>query len=308
VIGSRLVAAWNDFFFREQSPLPVCCFRILFGTMVAATLVLMRPDWLAWYGPRAWLSLATMHLLEPGSPLNVLAYMPQTNAWINGFFWLFLASSLCLACGFLTRLNSVIVFIGLNSMDQRNLYILHGGDTFLRVASFFLMFAPAGAALSVDHLIRVPRGKEGNDVTPRAPWAQRMIQYQLAILYFSTFCWKLKGHAWLNGTALYYVYHLDEMQRFPVPSLFLKPMVLKLASWAALALEFSLGVLIWVKRLRYWLLGLGLLFHLFLEYSLNVPLFEWDVLTAYVLFIEPGDLSRALSWLRRHTRLAHSNP
>ena len=57
-----------------------------------------------------------------------------------------------LAVGLFTRVNSVIVFICLASMQQRNLYITHGGDTFLRVAGFFLMFAPAGAALSIDRL------------------------------------------------------------------------------------------------------------------------------------------------------------
>jgi hypothetical protein len=73
--------------------------------------------------------------------------------------------------------------------------------------------------------------------------------------------------------------------------------MLKLESWFALALEFSLGVLIWVKETRYYLLALGLLFHLTLEYSLNVPMFQWDVLSAYVLFIEPADLKRVWLWI-----------
>jgi hypothetical protein len=48
------------------------------------------------------------------------------------------------------------------------------------------------------------------------------------------------------------------------------------------------------------LLALGLMFHLWLEYSLNIPLFQWDVLSAYVLFIEGDDLSRLWSGIRRH--------
>jgi hypothetical protein len=39
-------------------------------------------------------------------------------------------------------------------------------------------------------------------------------------------------------------------------------------------------------------LALGFLFHLWLEYSLNIPLFQQDILSAYVLFIEPNDLAR----------------
>jgi hypothetical protein len=74
--------------------------------------------------------------------------------------------------------------------------------------------------------------------------------------------------------------------------------VLKIGSWSALAREFSLGVLIWMKRLRYPLLALGVLFHLWLEYSLNVPLFQWGIRSAYVLFIDPKDVRHAIEWMR----------
>lgn len=296
-----LLEAWNAFFFAPQSPLPIALFRVIYGLLVIATLTLLRPDWLVWYGPHAWMSLPTMHALEPGTRLNIFAVMPQTDAWINAFFWIFLASAILLTIGFLTRLNSLLVFLCLASIHQRNVYILHGGDTFLRVAGFFLIFAPAGAALSVERLIRIWRGKEDASIQPRSPWAQRMIQFELALVYFATFCVKVKGAPWLQGTATYYILHLDEFKRFPIPSWFLHPIMLKLESWTALVLEFSLGVLIWVKELRYIVLTLGLLFHLSLEYALNIPLFQWDILSAYILFVDPADITRAWDWIRSCT-------
>lgn len=287
-----LAEAWNSFFFAPQSPTPIALFRIIYGVLVVVTLALLRPDWLNWYGTHAWISWPTERILEPGPRLDFFAILPQTNAWIEAFFWVFLFSAILLTVGLLTRLNSIFVFLCLASIQQRNLYITHGGDTFLRMAGFFLIFAPAGAAFSVDRLIRMRCGKEDAEIQPRAPWAQRMIQFELALMYFTTFCWKIKGVPWVDGTALYYIYHLDEFQRFPVPSWLLGPTILKLETWAGLVLEFSLGVLIWVKELRYYLLALGLLFHLWLEYSLNVPMFEWDVLSAYILFVDPADLTR----------------
>jgi hypothetical protein len=303
-----LFEVWNAFFFSPQSPVPIALFRILYGLLVIATLMLLQPDWLTWYGPHAWVSLPTMHTLEPGTRLNLFTVIPQKDPWIEALFWAFLGSALLLTVGLLTRLNSVVVFLCLASIQQRNLYITHGGDTFLRVAGFFLIFAPAGAAFSVDRLIRIWRGKEGAHVQPRSPWAQRMIQFELALLYFASFCWKVQGAPWVQGTALYYVYHLDELHRFPVPSWFLRPTMLKLGSWAALALEFSLGVLIWVRDLRYILLALGVLFHLWLEYSINIPLFQWDVLSAYVLFVEPADMERAWNWIRGRIALHLGEP
>jgi Vitamin K-dependent gamma-carboxylase len=94
------------------------------------------------------------------------------------------------------------------------------------------------------------------------------------------------------------VTHLQEIQRFPLPGWTQNSIVLKLGSWYALLLEFSLGVLIWFKRFRYPLLMLGLLFHLCLEYALNIPMFQWDILTAYVLFIDPADLTRVWRCIR----------
>lgn len=299
-----LSEAWNRFFFAKQSPVPIALFRIAYGLLIIATLVLLRPDWLAWFGPHSWISLQTMQTVEPGIRINLFTVIPQTDGWINAFFWLFVGTAILLTIGLFTRVNSVIVFLCLTSIHQRNLYITHGGDTFLRLAGFFLMFAPAGAALSFDRLLRIWRRKTkgGTEqyapIEPQRPWAQRMIQIQLSLLYFGAFCHKIKSPAWLNGTALYYIYHLDSLRRFPVPAWLLSATTLKWAGWSAIALEFALGVLIWVKDLRYIVLALGLLLHLWLEYSLNIALFQWDVLSAYILFVDPADASRAWNWIK----------
>lgn len=291
---------WNEFFFRKQSPMPIAVFRIVYGALVIITLLLLRPDWFDWYGTHAWVSLSTVLKLAPGHGANLFAIIPQADAWIGAIFWISLVSAVLLTIGLFTRTSSILVFVCLNSIQQRNLYITHGGDTFLRLAGFFLIFAPAGAALSLDHLIGVWRRKEPSPIQWRSPWAQRMIQIQLSLIYLTAFLVKMKGATWLQGTALFYVYHLDELRHFPLPSWFFHPTVLKLGDWLALALEFSLGVLIWVREFRYALLAIGLLFHLWLEYSLNIPMFQWDILSGYILFVDPEDLSLVWSGIRRY--------
>jgi vitamin K-dependent gamma-carboxylase-like protein len=296
-----LIMKWNDFFFERRSPLPIALFRIIYGTLVVTTLLLLGPDWLNWYGVHGWVRMSTVLKLEPGSRLSLFSIIPQSDAWISALFWLGLGSALLLTLGLFTRINSVLVFLFLTSLQQRNLYITHGGDTFLRLAGFFLIFAPGGAALSLDRLVRLWRGKEPSAVPLQSVWAQRLIQLQLSLLYLAAFLFKIKGAPWFQGTALFYIYHLEDLKRFPVPEWFFRPIALKLGSWGALVLEFSLGTLIWVKQFRYWLLSLGLLFHLWLEYSLNIPLFQWDVLSAYILFVDPADVARIGDGIRRAT-------
>src|SRR6202035_5727858 len=242
---SAILTAWNRFFFAERSPRPLALFRIAYGLVVVSTLVLLKPDWLTWYGTHAWISLNTMRELEPGIRLNLFTVIPQDDRWIIALFWVFLGSAVMLTVGLLSRTNSLIVYSCLASIQQRNLHITHGGDTFLRVAGVFLILAPAGAALSVDRLIRVWRGREQVEVQARRLWAQRMIQIELSLMYVATFCWKLKGPSWIDGSALFYVYHLLELERFPVPSWFLHLVILKIGTWLSLVLEFSLGTLMW---------------------------------------------------------------
>src|SRR5580692_3676657 len=110
--------AWNSFFFAEQLPMPLALFRIAYGALAIASLLLLRQDWFAWYGGHAWVSLQTMQSIETGPRLNLFTVIPQTDAWINALFWMFMASAILLTAGFLTRLNSVFVFVCLASIQQ----------------------------------------------------------------------------------------------------------------------------------------------------------------------------------------------
>lgn len=302
-----LARAWNRFVFEPQSPVPIALFRIVISLVVLADALLLRPDWQTWFGPRAVVSLPVMHQLEPGSRVNLFAILPQTAFWTDAVFWALIASAVLLALGLFTRVSSVLVYVLLASIHERNLYIANSGDTLLRASAFFLMFAPAGAALSLDRLRNIWRGKEGLEVRPRAPWAQRMIQIELCLLYFMTFWNKTQGPAWIDGTALYYVYHLDQFRRFPVPGFLQDLFMVRLETWLTLAVEFALGVLVWIKELRYPVLLMGLVLHLSLEYSMNVPMFQWTALALYVTFIDGADLARAWAWIRTRvsTRLPH---
>lgn len=290
---------WNEAFLEPRSPVPVALFRILYAVIVLADIALLRPDWMIWFGPRGLVSLQTMQQMETGARLDLFAMLPQTAFWTDAIFWALLVSALFLLVGLYTRAASIAVFVLVASLHQRNLYIVHSGDTMLRVTGFFLMFAPAGAALSIDRLRAIWKGREGVEPAWRAPFAQRMIQVEMAVLYLMAFWSKSMGPAWVDGTAVYYVQNLEQFQRFPLPSILHSLPMVKLETWFTLAVEFSLGALVWIKELRYPILLAGLMLHLGLEYSMNVPMFQWIALATYVTFVDAADLARAWSWARR---------
>ena len=61
----------------------------------------------------------------------------------------------------------------------------------------------------------------------------------------------------------------------------------------------QLGTLVWVKELRIWVLLAGLLLHLGIEVSMSIGFFEWVMIAAYILFLEPKEVF----WLKDRLKL-----
>lgn len=293
-----IVRWWNRFFFEPESPTPIAIFRILFGAVVLANHAMLLPDVQAWFSDRGTLSFAVGKRLSGGAGWSLFAWLPHNDVWVWIIFLLSCVAAFTLMVGLFTRTSCVVLFLTLVTLHHRNPVILNSGDTVFRVAAFFLMFSQAGAAFSIDRLIRIARGKESGPPAAREPWAMRMIQLQLSFLYLYAFVWKAMGGMWLGGTAVYYTSRMAEFWRFPVPYVFEHMWTIKLWSWATLMVELALGTLVWVKELRYWVLLAGVLLHLGIEYSMNIQLFAFIMISAYVIFVEPRDLERVFAWMR----------
>jgi hypothetical protein len=309
-----LLRAWNEFFFAPQSPTPIALYRILYGALNIANLLLMHGDWLTWFGPRGAVSAEVVgHVqipppgINPWPPFGFMSLLPHSDAAVMTFYWVFLVFAICLMIGCLSRLSSIVVYVCLVSIQARDPFIMNGGDDLLRVTGLFLIFAPTGAAMSVDRLLRIWRGREGLAVSPRSPWAQRMIQIQTAIMYIGTFWWKTLGVTWLNGTAVHYALGRTDLRNFPVPGRG-NPLVIRFATWLTLVTEFSAGTLVWLRDLRYPVLIAIVALHLGIEYAMFIPLFGWISIATLVTFVYPEDLARAWSWIRRHVAPALGAP
>lgn len=293
-----ILNAWNRFFFEPVSPLPLAIYRIAFGLILFAQGLVLVPDYLVWYGDKGALSRAVAPLIQGGQGLNPMLALPPGDAGPIAFFAVYMVAVLFVTVGFLTRASAAWIFFSIVSFHHRDALLLNSSDYFMRLASFYLIFSPAGAALSVDRLIRLARGLEKGRPAPRPPWAMRLIQIQLAFLYWFTFLWKIRGDSWLDGTALYYTSRLPEFWRFPVPYLFEHMWTIKLATWGTLAVEFALGALVWIREFRYWVLLSGVMLHLGIDYSMNIPFFGFIMISAYILFVEQDKWDKLFSWLR----------
>jgi hypothetical protein len=284
---TQIWKAWNHFWFEPQSPEPMGFFRILFGLVLLANGLLLAPDLLNYFGPDGFLSLPTSQLVADGLRINIFNWLSDANLSTVFVFLFYLIASFTLTVGFWTRTSAAIVFLTLVSFHHRNLLILSSGDTLMRLISFLLIFSQAGTAYSIDQI------RKGGVVVASSPWAQRLIQYQVSLVYLMGVLWKLDGSTWIDGTAMYYASRLEEFWRFPVPYLFEHMWTLKLITWVTLNIELALGTLIWFRKYRYPVIIAGVLMHLGIEYAMNIQLFEWLMIACYAVFIEPEDLKRA---------------
>src|SRR5262249_18258281 len=164
----------------------------------------------------------------------------------------------------------------------------------LRLLGFLLIFLPLGQSWSVNAWLarwwrKAPTSED--KATPYAApgWGLRLFQIQMVLIFLSTGLVKLGGDVWVHGTALYYVSRLDDVfGRFPVPAwAFDTPWVVALLTWAVIAVELLVPLLIWFRETRRLCLVGLLLFHLANEWTMNVFLFHWIMLIGWISFLKP---------------------
>jgi hypothetical protein len=294
----RGLAAWNRFWFAAQSTSTLAVVRICLAVVVLVWAVTLGPDLLSFLGTKGVLPRQPDYARAGQRGAWSLLGSAPANAFVTAFYAVFVVSILCLLVGFRTRLAAVLVFCGLVSLTRRNPYVFNSGDLLLRVLAFYLMLAPAGAALSVDRWRRARRGRGGFWEFPaRAVWPVRLMQVQMSVVYLSTVWAKAGGFTWRDGSAISYALRIRFLNRLPVPDLVTHSlMVSNLLSYATLATELALGILVWNRKLRPWVLLLGVAFHLSIDYALRVGFFSYAMLVLYVAFIPPEAMD---GWLLR---------
>jgi hypothetical protein len=295
----HVLRAWERFWFAPESTATLAVFRIAFGLLVLAWTISLTPELFSMFSDDGILPEQPYGFTEPNEwglwgPLGIF----ESDGAVVVAFVLLLIASLCLVVGFQSRLAAVLVFLGLLAFQRRNTWVFNSGDSLLRVLSFYLMLAPSGAALSVD---RWRKAKDRFWEFPlRAPWAIRLIQVQISILYIAAVWHKARGATWNDGTAVSYALRVADIERFPVPDFLVESLIISnLMTYGTLALELSLGILIWNRRLRPYVLALGVSMHLGIDYAIRVAFFSLGVISAYIAFVPGETMNGWLLALRR---------
>jgi Vitamin K-dependent gamma-carboxylase len=296
----RAIGAWGRFWFTPQPTSAVALFRIALGLVTFLWGLALLPNVTTFF---------TTDGIEP-VPVDVTwgllgHFTSDTAVYLT--YTALLLSALCVTVGFRTRLASIVMFITLFALIQRTHSIFNSGDGLLRILAFFLMFMPAGESLSLDRWRTAPDAFW--EFPARSPWALRLVQIQVSVLYLAAVYSKVEGGGWTDGSALSYVWRMDDIVRFHVPGFIAGSVTLStLAAFLTLAVEFMIGVFVWVPSARPLVLGLGVVMHIGIDLTLRIGFFSSAILVAYLAFLSPdaaGSLAiraRDLVTARRRAR------
>ena len=139
----------------------------------------------------------------------------------------------------------------------------------------------------------------------RAPWAMRLIQIQFSVVYLIAVWTKVRGTTWNVGTAVSFALRISDLNRFPVPGFVQNSaLISNFFTFGTLALELSLAILVWNRKLRPWVLLAGLSLHLGIEYSIRVGFYGLAIMSMYLIWVPPERMDALLLSLRR--RLSRS--
>ena len=194
------------YWFGKVDSRPLSVFRIFFAGLLLKNAIYSIPLATEFYSDAGYVPRSALwDGLVRTTRFSIMDAMPYSWMAIL-FFGTWAAIALCLLVGYRTKLMVIINFVIVLSVHERNVYVLNGADTVIRVLSFWMLFLPLGDYYSIDALRKrlslYRRSRNIQDLRAKGnvgttfSFPLRILQLQVAIIYLFSFIEKLPGDAW----------------------------------------------------------------------------------------------------------------
>jgi Vitamin K-dependent gamma-carboxylase len=305
-----MVDGWCAFWFTPQPAYTLGLVRMTFGVVAMAWTLALLPDLYRVFGEQG--VAPQYHLLD--YQWSVFDAWPGDTALLIGWALLML-SAIAMTVGWHSRFAAIVVFVLIHSFHRRGVYIFNAGDSIIIIVALILALSSCGAALSLDQ-----RRRTGSfwSAQTRAPWAIRLMQIQLSVIYLVSVQAKLSGgKSWADGSATSYAWRTDgRWALLPAPEwLAANAILVNAATWGTLVIELAIAVLVWNRRWRIWVLAAGVVMHVMMMVSMNVGFFSLAMFVLYLAFVPwqamqslPGKLKTLWGNRRRSSASPRQQP
>jgi predicted DCC family thiol-disulfide oxidoreductase YuxK len=304
---ASLAEAWARIWFQNKPTTPLEITRMGVGAAALIHYLLATPFLFMFWGDAGL--VPREQALEDAESWAHSVFFYFTSPWQWGAFHVFFL--LCCAAfmvGWRTSYVKWIVLIGHLSYAYRNPALTYGVDKILASLLLILCVAPVGRALSLDRARVVRAAKRGNlEATVPAyasPWAGaciRLMQIQMATLFFFSALEKIRGDEWWNGDAIWHLFATSEYYNGLILQVLARQYwLVNVATYATLLIEIAFPFLIWGRRTRPYLLAGAIFLHLQFAFLMGLFYFSFVMSMGHMSFVRLEWLTRlSAAWKRR---------
>lgn len=296
------VEGW--FLLHKRADRGLAAARIMIGSAMLGLLLANFATRHAVWGPASqW--------IEPFRGESNFGSLPQlfadAQAWSFTLKYLVLmAIAIAVIIGWRTRVNTLLLVVGITALVERNTLVGDAGDNIARIGLLLMVFMNTSEYWSLD-----ARRRRRADALPltRAGFLQKLrwsrpvlplwlstlvhnialmtLALQIFILYTASALFKVQGQIWQEGTALYYPLASAEFSVFPwLNSLMVaNSAVLTAATYFAVYVQlfFAVGLLHPLTR-RLSLVGV-ILMHIGIAVLMGLPWFSLSMIAFDAIFV-----------------------
>ncbi len=295
--------AWDRFWFESNQKTQIRLFRLIFGLTVFYMYCIRSLDLEFFYSNDGIMPVSFVHRVQEMTyRFSLFEYFSSDTAlWIgNGIF---LVSLLLAAFGFWPRLFSILAFILHISFLHRNIFAVYGADFVATFFLFYLCFMDGREKGRVRSPHAFSGSFSGQFSGQFSGWLSsmffRLAQLQVCIIYFYAGTSKLQGKTWWNGEALWGALANPQQVGWDFSWMVYFPMFIVVGTYLSLLWEIYFPVLVWVRPLRYWFLGFGVLLHLLIAVMIQIPFFGSLMAITYLLFLDDAHAAEVYSAVQK---------
>lgn len=284
--------AWKDLWFQEQDTLPLEVVRFGLGFLLFYNYILFPPeDLLALYGPNGLISRDLVELTH-WQQFSIFAFLDEPWQFLS-IHYFFVTCCFCLWIGWRANWVKWLVLIGHLSYFNRNEFAFYGVDSVAIALLFLICIAPVGKTLSWDRIRQVRRYKDKNGLDERPPLDRstisfaclRLMQFQMAVIFFSAGIEKLYGSSWWSGDGPWFAMVNNETAFFPLGLFAEHYWIINLIAFGTILVELAYPFLIWGKKSRPYILAAALTLHLGIAIFLGMVYFASLMAMGHLVFM-----------------------
>ena len=278
-----LYSSWDNFWFRSIDARQFAALRIVFGLFSVIYLCQLLPYVTSQFSDSGWLGTTRQIAEQSGGSWSLLFL--TVGAYIPLFAYVFVGigilSAALLMIGWHSKIAAFICWLVWVSLWNRNPLLFDGDDAILKIMCWYLMLSPCGNCWSVDTKLQ----KRPQFV---AVWPLRLVQFQIALIYFVSGWVKFYSLDWQSGDVIQYVLIHPHYSRWDgwafsseaaIPEIF-AGLADFIKWWEVL---FPLALIHPLSRKLSLLIGL--MFHLGLFLTMNLRWFPIIMLALYLALI-----------------------